>query len=122
MATSSEKKQNDTLNLINQTRNQNTSGRIGSVVSYDKFSNTATIIVSKQNSNQIDQILKNVQCPAIVGLQTVSPTPGRTCWVVFKDGNINQPLITHFFNHDYSGSEYQKQNSIAFSIPSYLMR
>jgi hypothetical protein len=122
MATSSESQHQQLLAAIGSDRNQNTSGRFGGIVSYDRYTNTATVIISKQNSNQVEQVLKNVQCPVITGLQAVSPSPGKPCWVVFKDGNINQPLITHFFNHEYAGNEYGKQNGIGFSIPSFMMR
>ena len=100
---------------------QRMSGRFGVISQYDVRKNTATVFITKEQTDEIEDILTNVMCPRTLGVQQVAPNPGMMCWVVFKDNNITQPLITHFFNHQYEDFDYKKQNVIKDTLPSYLM-
>lgn len=96
-------------------------GRVGVVCSYDAQQNTATIMISKEQTDEIEEILTNVLCPRTLGIQTVAPSPGLLCWVAFKDNNITQPLITHFFNHRYQQFDYNKHTSTPDTMPNYFL-
>jgi hypothetical protein len=100
---------------------QRMSGRLGVVSQYDPAQNTATVMITKEQTDEIEEIVTNVMCPRTLGVQTVAPSPGIMCWVVFKDNNITQPLITHFFNHRYEQFDYYKQNLTLDRMPNYLM-
>jgi hypothetical protein len=106
---------------ITEKRYQAVTGRLGVVISYDKYDNTATVAVTSEHTDEIDDILTKVMCPVVLGVQTVAPSPGLQCWVVFKDNNISQPLISHFYNHRYSQYDYPKQTPATNNIPSYLL-
>mgnify|MGYP001566734187 CR=1 FL=1 len=106
---------------IAEKRNQAVTGRLGVVMSYDKYDNTATVVITREQTDEIDDILRKVMCPVVLGVQTVAPSPGLQCWVVFKDNNISQPLISHFYNHRYSQYDYPKQTPATNTIPSYLL-
>ncbi len=116
--------QKTTQHIKQEIANNNTqirSGTLGVISSYDDMHNTATVIITKPQSDEVDEILTNVMCPRTLGIQTVAPMPGIQCWVVFKDNNVTQPLITHFFNHRYFQYDYAKQTKTMTSLPSYLI-
>jgi hypothetical protein len=96
-------------------------GRYGVVTSYNSVSHTVTVIISGPSSETADEILTNVPCPVILGIQSVAPEPGRPCWVMFKDGKIGSPLITHFYNHQYVTYDYPKQSKAPIGIPNYFL-
>lgn len=96
-------------------------GSVGTVLSYDKFANTATVLVSKSETDEAEEILNNVPCPTYIGVQMAAPEPGRLCYVVFRNGNITQPLITHYYNHRYSQFDYNRQTPAPIDIPTYLL-
>jgi len=102
-------------------RQQNLAGRLGVIASYNAIDNTATVLISGENTDVIEDILNGVMCPVQLGIQTVAPSPGRECWVVFKNNNISQPLITHYYNHKYSQYDYSKQTQANIGLPNYLL-
>lgn len=110
---------------IDQTiQNQNykkLTGSVGTVLSYDRFANTASVVVSKSETDEADEVLKNVPCPTHIGIQMAAPEPGRLCYVVFRNGNITQPLITHYYNHRYSEFDHGRQSPTQFNIPTHLL-
>lgn len=115
------KEELDQTLLINRYQ-KNTNGTFGTVISYNKMTNTATVVITKQETNDVDEILTGVPCPTFIGVQMVAPESGRPCWVVFKNGDVTQPLITHFYNHLYASFDYPKQISSNNVIPTYLLR
>ncbi len=96
-------------------------GSLGVIMSYDKHMNTASVAITESDSNIITDILRNVPCPVQLGVQSVCPEPGRSCWVSFKNGSLNQPVIINYYNHNYESYDYNKQNRAAVSIPSHLL-
>jgi hypothetical protein len=100
---------------------QRPSGVLGVVSSYDRYTNTATVIVSRQDTDEVEEILQKVPCPVLLGVQSVAPEPGRPCYVIYKGGNKTQALITHYYNHRYSDNDYNSQNRAHVAIPSYLL-
>ncbi len=112
-------------NQINNTLQSNSynkrSGSIGTILAYDKYSNTASVLVSKPETDEVEEVLQSVPCPTYIGIQMAAPEPGRLCWIVFKNGNLTQPLITHYYNHRYDTFDYNRQTSTAINAPSYLL-
>lgn len=96
-------------------------GRIGTIASYNPYENTASVIISSEQSNDVDEVLTNVPCPVTMGVQSVAPEPGRPCYVIFKNGSVTQPLILAFWNHRYSQFDYDRQTKALNSVPSFLM-
>jgi hypothetical protein len=94
--------------------------RHGLILSYNATKNTATVALTGQDSDFITDLLKEVPCPTYMGLQVAAPEPGRGCWVAFKGGHESQPMITHFYNHDYEKFDYRKMSSAKNDIPRYL--
>ncbi len=106
---------------ISQNQRQGMTGRLGVVTSYNPFDNTASIYITKEQTNELDEHLTKVMCPVMLGIQYVAPRPGDHCWVVFKNGKVTEPLITHFFNHRYDQFNYGPQNQSTMNVPSYIM-
>ena len=106
---------------IQKSRANSPSGVLGVIASYDRYENTATVIVSASDTDAVEEILYKVPCPVLLGIQSVAPDPGRPCYVVFKGGNRSQALITHFYNHNYSEYDYGRQTQADIAIPSYLL-
>jgi len=102
-------------------RLQRMSGRLGVIIKYDETTNTATVAISGEQTDQVEEILTKVMCPVQLGVQGVAPQPGTNCWVVFKDDNITQPLISHYYNHRYEQFDYAKQVRSKNDIPNYLL-
>jgi hypothetical protein len=96
-------------------------GVLGVISSYDRYTHTCTVIVSRPDTDEVEEILRNVPCPVLLGVQAVAPEPGRPCYVVYKGGNKSQALITHFYNHRYSEYDYSRQTRAEVAIPSYLL-
>lgn len=106
---------------IRNSRGQYPNGVLGVVSSYDRYTNTATVIASRPDSDEVDEVMNKVPCPVLLGIQSSAPEPGRPCFVVFKGGNRTQPLITHFYNHQYDKFDYQRQTTARVALPSYLL-
>lgn len=93
----------------------------GTVMHYDKRTNTATIVLSMPGSDHLGQFYTNVPCPTTRGLQMAAPEEGRGCWVIFKDNTLANPMITHFANPDFEGIDYHKQYEAKNDIPRFMM-
>lgn len=106
---------------IDKQKYQKFTGSVGTIISYDKFDNTATVAISKTETDEVSDFLKKVPCPTNIGIQTVAPSPGTMVYVVFRNGILSQPLITHFWNHQYSKYDYSRQTHSVNNIPTYLL-
>lgn len=96
-------------------------GTMGTILTYDRYSNMATVLTTKPETDEADEVMKNVPCPTYMGIQMVAPEPGRLCWIIFKNGNITQPLISHYYNHRYDEHDYPRQAGSYLQAPSYLL-
>jgi len=105
---------------ITRSEQKKVNDRHGMILSYDPFANTATVALSGQDSDNITDILKKVPCPTYNGIQLVAPEVGRGCYVVFKGGRESQPMITHFYNHDYKKYDQHRMNVAVSDLPKYL--
>lgn len=96
-------------------------GSVGTILSYDRYSNSASVLLSKPETDEIEEVLQGVPCPTYIGVQMAAPEPGRLCWIVFKNGNLTQPLITHYYNHRYDMFDYSRQTVSGVNTPSYML-
>lgn len=96
-------------------------GSIGVLISFDNANNTATVGITENETDEIREILKNVPCPVVMGVQTVTPTPGMLCWVQFRGGKITSPLVVNFYNHRYEKHTYENQYKVDYTLPTNLM-
>jgi hypothetical protein len=109
----------DQMRYNEQTRSKN---RQGAIMSYDKYTNTASVLLSAPDSDEIGDLITGVMCPIHPGLQLTSPEPGTMCWVEFRDTHGDQmPIITHFFNHRYAKYDYSRQANTKNGIMSYRL-
>lgn len=72
--------------------------RVGTIMQYDKGTNTAVIVLQSQYAGTIGNIIKDVPCPMIYGLQSVAPEPGDECMVGFQDDNERMPYIISYID------------------------
>lgn len=107
---------------IQNNRLQYPAGVLGVIASYDRYTNTATVITTKADTDEVEEILKNVPCPVLLGIQAAAPDPGMPCYVIFKGGNRTQALISHYYNHKYDEYNYGPQTKADIDIPSYLSK
>lgn len=107
------------IQTADETRNID---RFGIIMGYDEVTNTATVLLSSPTSETAGDMIKNVPCPLIMGVQMAAPEPGRPCWVCFK-GNSGErhPMITHYFNHNYQKYDYDRHSSASTGIPYYML-
>lgn len=120
MAIHNPKFENHIKSRISQADSERVKSRYGIVTGYDRTSNTATVLMTASDSDLPSEVLKNVPCPVLLGVQTVAPEPGRPCWVVFKGNSETFPVISHFFNHSYEKFDYKRQNNASTGIPSFV--
>lgn len=106
---------------IKQNTDESSRDRFGIIMEYNKFSNTATVVLSSPHSEEVGDIIREVPCPVAMGVQTAAPEAGRPCWVVFKGNTGEQyPMITHYFNHNYLKYDYEQQSAAKSGIPFFM--
>lgn len=93
----------------------------GFVASYDETKNTADVLMSRPGSDQPGEMYYHVPCPVQIGIQGVAPEVGRACWVVFKGGNFQSPIITHFFNYNYGQRDYGRSTNASQVSPGFML-
>jgi hypothetical protein len=95
--------------------------RPGIIVSYNKASSTADVILDEQYSESMGNVLKNVPCPLVKGVQSVSPTMGTRCLIGFRDTNELNPYILNFFD-DVTTNKFHIRNSVVNTgIPRFMV-
>ena len=102
-------------------QNNQTTGCQGVILQYFNERNSATVLLSRQNSNLPGEVLNSVPCPYIPGLQYAAPEPGRMCWVEFRGDNHNTPVITHFFNSNFQNVDYEAHSDSRTNIPKFMI-
>lgn len=108
-------------NQVNSIKNKPKTGSQGVVLQYHSEQNTATVLLSRQNSSLPGEVLNSVPCPYIPGLQYAAPEPGRMCWVDFRGDNNANPVITHFFSTNFRVTDHQAHNRSNTNIPKFLI-
>ena len=96
--------------------------RPGVIMQFDKKMNTAVIVLDDPFSGQVGNIINNVPCPEIMGVQMVAPSPGTRCLVGFRDDNENNPYIVTYFTDPGKISGYSSNYFASTGIPKFMSR
>ena len=105
---------------ITNARFKQSKTRPATIMSYNIDNNTATIVLDEKYSNNIGEMMANVPCPFYYGIQTVSPSPGTRCYVMFRDEMEKEPYIVSYFNDSNSGFKNVVNNSVDTGIPKFM--
>jgi hypothetical protein len=107
--------------MIGTAEMQKQKTRFGVVASYDKDTNTAKVMIENRYSDQMTDVVTNVSCLMIQGLQSVAPEVGARCLVGFRDNSERMPYILSFYAtpHDMSPMMYNSMSDMG--IPRYLI-
>jgi hypothetical protein len=95
--------------------------RPGIIVSYNRASSTADVILDEQYSENMGNVLKNVPCPLVKGVQSVSPTLGTRCLIGFRDTNESNPYILNFFDDVATNKFYIRNSVVNTGIPRFMV-
>ncbi len=107
--------------MIGTAEMQKQKTRFGVVASYDKNTNTAKVMIENRYSDQMTDVVTNVSCPMIQGLQSVAPEIGARCLVAFKDGTEAMPYILSFYATPHDMSPLMYNSASDMGIPRYLI-
>lgn len=113
-----EKKVKD--NIVSPAIRQSSNGGNGVILAYDAQTNTATVLMSRPDSDEAGDILTGVLCPTQIGVQGVAPEPGRECWVAMRNGSTKMPIITTYYNRIYTKMDYNKQTKAVNPVPRFM--
>ncbi len=106
---------------ISNNQLQQSKTRSGTIMSYNKMNNTAVIILDDRMTNQIGDIIRNVPCPATLGVQSVAPTAGTRCIVGFADTNERFPHIVSYIDDTNSVGRYMPNYSVNTGVPKFMI-
>jgi hypothetical protein len=95
--------------------------RPGMIAVYDRVTNTATIILEEQVSEAMGNVIRNVPCPVIRGIQSVSPVVGTRCLVGFRDNNESNPYVLNYFEDTNISTTYYSNYSVDTGIPRFMV-
>ena len=95
--------------------------RPGIIVSYNRASSTADVILDEQYSESMGNVLKNVPCPLVKGVQSVSPTMGTRCLIGFRDANESNPYILNFFDDVTTNKFHIRNSTVNTGIPRFMV-
>lgn len=93
--------------------------RPGIITSFNRIDNTATVILTGPNSDQIGDTYRDVPCPVYPGIQMAAPEAGRPCWVDFRGKDESRPIIVSYFNHEFSRFDYSRLYAAETGVPQY---
>jgi hypothetical protein len=108
----------DQINLSNL---QQPRTRPGVVMSFNKMSNTAVVVLDDHNSELMGSVLNDVPCPVTKGVQSVSPTIGTRCLVAFRDTNESSPYILNFFDDTKRNISFPLNYVVDTGIPRFMV-
>lgn len=95
--------------------------RPGTIVNYDKVTNTATVLVDEQHAGGIGNVVALVPCPVTRGVQSVAPTIGTRCLVGFRDNAESDPYLINYFDDTASKTNYHYNYTVRTGIPRYMV-
>lgn len=95
--------------------------RLGIIADYDPTKNTATVIMTDSFSDRLNEVISDVPCPTIIGVQSVAPEQGRGAWVTFDGPSARSPHIVSFTNLDYTKFDYMRQTRADSALPRFML-
>lgn len=114
-----DKKIQDQIDLTNLKASRT---RPGTIMNFNRTTNTATIVLDEQFSDSTGNVVTNVLCPVTRGIQTVSPVIGSRCLVGFRDNTETTPYIINFFEDTVSKSHFLNNYTVRTGIPRYMVK
>jgi hypothetical protein len=102
-------------NLIVQQKN-----RFGTIMAFDKHTNTATILLEDVNSELIGSVLHRVPCPLTYGVQFTAPKSGTRCVVGFRGSQESNPYIISYLNDTLGNNFFGKNYSVSTGIARFM--
>jgi hypothetical protein len=100
---------------------EQTRTRPGVVISYDKSTNTATVLLDEKYAGTVGDIVNNVPCPFNYGIQTVAPHGGLRCLVGFRSDSERDPYILTFFMDPYDTAKNMNNSVSDTGIPKFMV-
>lgn len=107
---------------IDQSRMRQSKTRPGVIMSFDIRKNAASVIIDDQYSGQTGNIIHDVPCPMMNGIQTVAPEPGTRCLIGFRDDNEKNAYIISIFEEVGMSSGYMYNYTVNTGIPKFMSR
>jgi hypothetical protein len=107
--------------MIDDARMKQTRSRPGVIMNYDGKKNTATIVLEDKMSGAVGDILREVPCPDIQGIQTVAPTAGSRCIIGFRDDNERYPYIISFINDINFQYKTRVNSGVDTGVPNFMV-
>jgi hypothetical protein len=95
--------------------------RPGTITSFDKRTNTATVVLEAGNSSSIGNVIANVPCPINNGIQSVAPAIGTRCLVQFRDNNEANPYIISYYDDRNINRNFNRNYTVTSGIPRFLV-
>lgn len=106
---------------IEDNKFQSSKTRPGTVMQYDKMTNTATVMLDERFSSAIGDIMVRVPCPFTYGVQSVAPSPGTRCLVGFRNDSERDPFVINYFNELYDTHKSVTNTQVDTGIPKFMV-
>lgn len=106
---------------INNLKFQQTKTRPGTIMSYDRLTNTATILLDEKYAGTIGDIIAKVPCPFSYGVQSVAPHAGTRCIVGFRNDSERDPYIVTIYNESLDSTKLIINQSVNTGIPKFMV-
>lgn len=97
--------------------------RRGTIVSYNKYKNTAKVMAESRNTSGFGNVFLDVPCPGVGnGIQQSSPEPGMQCIIGFEDVNESLPYIVSIMNSKRFDPGIASTTYIQTGIPKFMVK
>jgi hypothetical protein len=106
---------------ISNNKFQQTKTRPGTIMAYNKSTNTATVLLEERYAGTIGDIIANVPCPFTYGIQAVAPHPGVRCIVGFREDAERNPYIVTFYNDAYDTPKNIINTHVDTGTPKFMV-
>lgn len=103
-------------NLMIQNKN-----RFGIIISFDKHTNTARVLLEDVNSELLGSVLDKVPCPLISGVQMTAPRIGTRCVIGFRGTQESNPYVISYINDTLNNASFIKNYSVNTAIPRFMI-
>lgn len=106
---------------INDLKFQQTKTRPATIMTYNKSTNTATVLLDEKYAGTIGDIVPNVPCPFTYGVQGVAPHAGTRCIVGFRNDSERDPYIVTIYNESLDSTKLIINQSVNTGIPKFMV-
>jgi len=106
---------------ISTNKFQQTKTRPGTIMTYDKTTNTATVVLDERYGGTVGDIINRVPCPFNYGVQNVAPHTGMRCIIGFRDDAEREPYIVTFYLDAYDVGKNILNTHIDTGTPKFMV-